>query len=141
MLPVVTFRHRLENANGRNWPGLIVIDPAAEMRAAVWAQEAFEANWKLNPWNLLRRTFTARGREEMEVMGHEIEVQTAVLLYGVDGLEYRSKEARVLSYYKGLWRNVAMQNRGRHITILMENVSQEALSWVKKNLAQIEKHA
>jgi hypothetical protein len=141
MLPVITLSKKLNGANGRNWPGIVIIDPAAEMRAAVWAQEMYEATWKLNPWNLLRRTFTARGREEMEIMGHEVEVQAAVLLYGVDAIEYRSLEVWALSHYKGLWRSIPVQDRPRHITGLMVDVSDKAKAWVQTNLDQIRRHA
>jgi hypothetical protein len=141
MLPVITIRRPLDGANGRNWPGVVVIDPAAEMRAAVWAQEVFESIWKLNPWNLLRRTFTARGREEMEVRGHEVEVQAARELYGVDAIEYRSLEAWALSHYKGLWRSIPVQDRHRHVTWMMEAVSDKAKAWVQANLDQIRRHA
>lgn len=74
MLPI-TILKRLKGANGRNWPGYVQIDPGAPMRAAVWAQEAWESRHKLNPVNLLRSRLSLRHRRRMEIMGHEVEVQ------------------------------------------------------------------
>jgi hypothetical protein len=33
-----TIEYPLKSANGRNWPGIVVIHPDAPFKAAVWAQ-------------------------------------------------------------------------------------------------------
>ena len=78
MIPI-TLTRSLRGANGRNWPGLVLLDPDAPLRAAVWAQEAYEARYKLNPINLIRVRLSKRARREMELMGHEIEAHAADL--------------------------------------------------------------
>ena len=85
-----------EGVNARNWPGVIHIDPDCERIGSVWAQERYEAGWKLNPWNLLRFRFSKETRIEMELMGHEVEVQAALMFYGRDPKIVRFAEAHAL---------------------------------------------
>ncbi|MGR3463611.1 hypothetical protein [Limimaricola sp.] len=129
----LTFTRRLKRGNARNWPGVIVIDPRAPCPAAVWAQECYEAEHKLDPINLLRVAFSKRARREMEIMGHEIETQVAVRIYGKPRLIYRAKEAKALTKYpefKG-W----SQER---ILAAMRAESGRARQWVSRNMGRIE---
>ncbi|MDS9468592.1 hypothetical protein RGQ15_13565 [Paracoccus sp. MBLB3053] len=103
MFPIV-IRRRLEGANGRNWPGLVLLDPSAPYPAAVLAQEAWEAMHKLNPANLLRIRISPDWRRDFEIMGHEVEVQAAALLHGVSAPAYRAREAETMrAGYAGLF--------------------------------------
>lgn len=86
--------------NARNWPGFIKIRPGLHHFAAVWAQEAYEASWKLNPINMLRFLFSKNARIDMEIMGHEVEVQTALMFYGANAPAKRSAEAHALEGYE-----------------------------------------
>ena len=132
----LTFTRRLKRGNARNWPGVIVIDPRAPCPAAVWAQECYEAEHKLNPMNLLRVAFSKRARREMELMGHEIETQVAVRVYGKPRLIYRAKEAKALTKYpefKG-W----SQER---IHAEMKAKSVKARRWVERNIERIKDQA
>lgn len=125
------FKRRLKNANGRNWPGIVVINPDAPYPAAVLAQEWWEAMHKLNPLNLLRVLLSSSARRKMEIMGHETEVQAAAELYGLDALDYRRKEARAMkSGYDGLFGAIPVDE----IEQGMRDRSGEALAWVTKRL-------
>jgi hypothetical protein len=117
----------LEGATGRNWPLLVVMEPDAPMYKAVLAQEIWESIHKTNPINLIR-TRSGKGAQELELMGHEVEVQVAVLLYGVKEHEYRKKEAESMkgySQFKG-W-DAARIEAG------MIEKTNAAQSWVARN--------
>ena len=92
MFPIVIEKN-LNGRNARNWPGVVLIDPDAHEPAAVAAQELYESRHKMNPVNLLRRTFDDDHRRDMEIMGHEVEVQASVLIYGADEASRRAREA------------------------------------------------
>lgn len=92
----LTIMRRLKSRNALNWPGLIILDPTAPMRAAIWAQELYESKLRMNPVNALRSMFLASFRRKMELTGHEIEVQAAVRFYGSDEVNHRWREARAL---------------------------------------------
>ncbi|MGR3593052.1 MAG: hypothetical protein ACU0B9_07055 [Limimaricola soesokkakensis] len=131
----LTFTRPLKRGNARNWPGVIVMDPDAPLPAAVWAQECYEAEWKLNPVNMLSVAFSRSARREMEIMGHEIEVQVAVRLYGRRAGIYRTEEARALTAYpefKG-WTQA-------RIEAAMIGKRGEAARWVEQNLETIRRH-
>jgi hypothetical protein len=124
--PIVK-REKLKGANGRNWPLLVIMDPDASMYKAVLAQEIYESIHKTNPINLLK-TRSGKGAQELELMGHEIEVQVAVLLYGVKEHEYRKREALSMKGYK--------QFKGwdaERIEAEMQKKTNEAKKWVSKN--------
>lgn len=135
ILPITRLK-RLTGANGTNWPGLVLLDPDAPLRAAVWAQEAYEARYKLNPINLVKVRLSRRARRRMEIMGHEVEVQAAALVYGesVEKSRYREISA-MLAGYDGLFRG---QTRGQ-LRAAMEAVSDDASRWVRRNRKQIER--
>lgn len=135
MLPI-TLTRRLKGKNGTNWPGLVLLDPDAPLRAAVWAQEAWEAMRKLNPIALVKVRLSRRARRRMEIMGHEVEVQAAALVYGesVEKSRYREISA-MLAGYDGLFRG---QTRGQ-LRAAMEAVSDDASRWVRRNRNAIER--
>ena len=103
----ITIEYPLKSANGRNWPGIVVIHPDAPFKAAVVAQEAYEAQAKLNPLTLLRTRLSKSARRDMEITGHEIEVCAAVEFYGVDEGVYRAREvAQMHRGYDGLFKHM-----------------------------------
>ncbi len=98
VLPI-TFIRKIDGANGRNWPGIVHLDPRAKWPAAVWAQEAWESLIKMHPAGLLRRTVSSgdvkrKMRRAREIIGHEVEVQAARVIYGLRVEDYRYREAR-----------------------------------------------
>lgn len=135
MLPI-TLTRRLKGANGRNWPGLVLLDPDAPLRAAVWAQEAYEARYKLNPINLIRVRFSKRARREMEIMSHEIEAHAAAVVYSRSLAAYRRAEATAMrDGYDGLFSAVPTVA----IVEAMTARRTEAARWVRRNLRKIER--
>ena len=105
-----TIEYPLKSANGRNWPGIVVIHPDAPFKAAVVAQEFYEARAKLNPLTFLRTRLSKAARRDMEITGHEVEVQAAVEFYGVDESVYRAREAAQMQRgYDGLFRGMTAQ--------------------------------
>ena len=103
----ITIHYPLKSANGRNWPGIVVIHPDAPFKAAVVAQEYYEARAKLNPLTLLRTRLSKSARRDMEITGHEIEVQAAVAFYDADEGAYRAREvAQMHRGYDGLFKHM-----------------------------------
>ena len=134
MIPI-TLTRSLRGANGRNWPGLVLLDPDAPLRAAVWAQEAYEARYKLNPVNLIRVRFSKRARREMEIMSHEIEAHAAAVIYARPLAAYRRAEAAAMrSGYDGLFASMPPDA----IYEAMADRAAEAARWVRRNLRKIE---
>ena len=134
MFPI-TIRRKLKSANGRNWPGVVILDPDCPLPAAVLAQEAWEAMHKVNPINLMRVTFSKRHKRRMEVMGHECEVQAAALIYRKPVDEYRRAEAgRMLAGYDGLF-----TGSRAGLIAAMEARSDDARRWVRKHIKQLER--
>lgn len=106
----IVIHKELNGANGRNWPGFIILNPNAKFPAAVFAQEYYESLHKLNPINLLAVKFNKDARREMEIQSHEIEVMTAFLIYDADPNHYRFKEATAMTKgYDGLFKNYSVQ--------------------------------
>lgn len=86
------------------WHGLIVMRRSAPRPETVWAQEFYEVRRKLRrPWETVLRVFLSDRRDwlgrNLELMGHEIEVQSAVLIYGGAASAHRRREARALARY------------------------------------------
>ncbi len=134
-LPVTRLK-RLTGANGTNWPGYVQLDPDAPHRAAVWAQEAWEAMHKLNPINLIRVRLSRRARRRMEIMGHEVEVQAAALVYARSLAAYRRAEATAMrDGYDGLFSAVP----AAAIVEAMAARGTEAARWVRRNRNAIER--
>jgi len=95
---------RIEDANGKNWPGYFIVNPELKYRAGIWAQEYFEARIRflLFPLNVLvpiGRKFPIFGFFERwyEIKGHEIEVQANVMIHHMDEDSYRYDEADALA--------------------------------------------
>jgi len=98
LLPIIIHKDNLKNdANGRNYVGLVYINHTRPCWKAVLCQEIYEAMLKLNPIRFFRVLFNESHKLEMELYSHEIETQAAVYLYGVEEEDYRWKEAYVIS--------------------------------------------
>lgn len=124
-LPLVE-KGTIKGANGRNRPLHVIIDPTVPYYKAVLAQEIWESVYKTNPINLIRSR-SKKGQREMELMGHEVEVQAAVLLYGVAEASYRKIEAEVMQRgYSGLFRGVDVETE-------MAKRRKKAADWVREN--------
>lgn len=133
MIPITIWR-KPKGANARNWPGVTMVDPDHPRRAAIWAQEAWESTWKMNPLNLIDRLLSKAARREMEIMGHEVEVQAAKLVYGDAAGPYRLKEAMSLEKnYGGLFKGRDVMA----IQLAMLKCQPEARAWVLENLDRI----
>ena len=120
--------------NARNWPGFIKIRPDLPQFAAIWAQEAYEASWKLNPINMLRFLFSREARIDMEIMGHEIEVQAALRFYGADADKRRHEEARALLSYGDFRKHTYAE-----IYDKLAGVEKKADKWVVDHAGDIRK--
>lgn len=106
MLKPIILERNLDNANGRNWPGVVVLDRGYKFPAAVLAQEWYEAIYKLNPVNLIKIKTSKNALREMEIMSHEIEVRAEVLIYGSDTIAARNREVKsMINGYDGLFKN------------------------------------
>ena len=133
-LPVYTKLVKIDGANGRNWPGVVHLDPEAPYRAAVWAQEAYEAVHKLNPVNMLRSQLSKRHQRRMELMSHEIEVQAARIVYAKNSSAYRLREVMSLQRgYDGLFADIT-QVQIEHMMLANQDAANR---WVRQNLKQI----
>lgn len=129
MLPIVVTRP-LDGANGRNWPGLVILDPRAAYPAAVAAQEVWESRHKLNPLNLLRVRLSKSAQRAMELMGHEVEVQAVARFYDGNPAMHRRSEARaMLRGYGGLFRDWSETR----LIGEMERRTVKAARWVSDN--------
>lgn len=136
MLLPFTRLKAIRGANARNWPGFVLLDPDAPYRAAVWAQEAWESRYKLNPVNLIRSRLSRRYRRRMEIMGHEVEVQAAAQVYGRPARSYRTAEAaRMRAGYDGLFDGLT----AAQLIEAMLSVSADATRWVRRNRKSIER--
>lgn len=125
------------NSNGRNWPGIVFINPETLYPAAILAQEWYESIFKLNPWNFIRTRIFESHRREMEIIGHEIEVQAANLIYNVSSTKYRNFEAQVMREgYDGLFMNMSHSE----IVKKMKNESDFAFNWVSDRLEDLKEY-
>tara|TARA_Y100000296_G_scaffold47694_1_gene54643 strand:+ start:143 stop:547 length:405 start_codon:yes stop_codon:yes gene_type:complete len=125
----------LDRGNARNWPGFIILDPDAPYPAAVWAQERYEAGWKMNPFHLIRFHASAKARRELEIRGHEIEVQAAHLLYDAPIRKTRQAEAAALTKYDDF--------KGRSEDWIFRQMRKEAdwaKAWVRDHEADIRQY-
>lgn len=130
----LTFERQLEGKNATNLPGVIFINPDQKFRAAVWAQEAYEAIYKLNPIGGASVKLDSSAKREMEIRSHEIETQVAVRLYNQDENEYRLHEAQVMQRgYGGLFSNSTVEQ----IVGRMKGETPFAKRWVDRNWGMI----
>ena len=136
MIFPLTIRRRLRRANATNWPGFIILDPAAPQPAAVWAQEAYEALHKLNPINLVLTRLSRSARREMEIMGHEVEVQAAVAVYGdVEGARRMREAVSMTPRYGGLFKSMGEKSLER----AMAARADDARRFVERHRRSIER--
>lgn len=131
-LPIVRWQS-IDGANGRNWPLYVIMDPEAPYPLAVLAQELFEAEYKINPLQLIY-TRTGEGARELELKGHEVEVQAAVRLYGASETAHRQSEAQALTTYPQFdgW-------GPDNIELGMMGHTSAAMRWVAKNIGRLER--
>lgn len=130
---LLTIFRGLTGRNGRNWPGVVMVDPDARYRAAVWAQEAYEAERKLNPAFTLRLLFSDSARRDLELTGHEVEVVAAARVYGLDRTQKRRAEAASLARNY----NEFEEWDESRIFAEMKMRTTEAEAWVARNLVRI----
>ena len=134
MFPIVIKSNSI-SSNGRNWPLVVVTRKDLSFPAAVIAQEIYESNWKTNPKNWLEY-FTDDGKRKMEILGHEVEVVTANLIYGVDIPSYRNREAYSMVRNYEIFKNCSVVG----VETAMLEVDQEAAEWVNNNLKRLRKY-
>ena len=134
MFPIVIKSNSI-SSNGRNWPLAVVIRKDLSFPAAVIAQEIYESNWKTNPKNWLEY-FTDDGKRKMEILGHEVEVVTANLIYGVDIPSYRNREAYSMVRNYEIFKNCSVVG----VETAMLEVNQEAAEWVNNNLKRLRRY-
>ena len=134
MFPIVIKSNRI-SSNGRNWPLVVVIRKDLSFPAAVLAQEIYESNWKTKPKNWLSY-FTGGGKRKMEILGHEVEVVTANLIYGVDTPSYRNREAHSMVRNYKIFKNWSVVG----VETAMLEANQEAAEWVNNNLKRLRKY-
>ena len=134
MFPIVIKSNSI-SSNGRNWPLVVVTRKDLSFPAAVIAQEIYESNWKTNPKNWLEY-FTDDGKRKMEILGHEVEVVTANLIYGVDIPSYRNREAYSMVRNYEIFKNCSVVG----VETAMLEVNQEAAEWVNNNLKRLRRY-
>ena len=134
MFPIVIKSNSI-SSNGRNWPLVVVIREDLSFPAAVIAQEIYESNWKTNPKNWLDY-FTDDGKRKMEILGHEVEVVTANLIYGVDIPSCRNREAYSMVRNYEIFKNCSVVG----VETAMLEVNQEAAEWVNNNLKRLRRY-
>ena len=134
MFPIVIKSNSI-SSNGRNWPLVVVTRKDLSFPAAVIAQEIYESNWKTNPKNWLEY-FTDDGKRKTEILGHEVEVVTANLIYGVDIPSYRNREAYSIVRNYEIFKNCSVVG----VETAMLEVNQEAAEWVNNNLKRLRKY-
>ena len=134
MFPIVIKSNSI-SSNGRNWPLVVVTRKDLSFPAAVIAQEIYESNWKTNPKNWLEY-FTDDGKRKMEILGHEVEVVTANLIYGVDIPSCRNREAHSIVRNYEIFKNCSVVG----VETAMLEVNQEAAEWVNNNLKRLRKY-
>ena len=134
MFPIVIKSNSI-SSNGRNWPLVVVTRKDLSFPAAVIAQEIYESNWKTNPKNWLDY-FTDDGKRKLEILGHEVEVVTANLVYGVDIPSYRNREAHSMVRNYEIFKNCSVVG----VETAMLEVNQEAAEWVNNNLKRLRRY-
>ena len=127
----------LDGRNATNNAFRVIVDRDAPFRAAIVAQEVWEAEQKQDPVHAVKIRLSDSERREMEIMGHEVEVQAAVLFYQQDAAAYRAKEAAAMQRgYDGLFRKMTPAQ----IVAAMERQSAKAARWVEKNRKRLDQH-
>ena len=135
-MPAITIRCENLGANAKN--SLFLIRMRKKVNGVyhtIWAQEKYELEHKRASFkNFFAYAFNKEFRQEIEIMGHEIEVQVAVQ-WGEDEARYRANEAFAISTYKQ-FKGVSVEN----ITRRLEAASIDAQRWIEGNKDEIAKH-
>ena len=128
-------------SNGRNWPGFFVVRRGLPYGGLpVWAQEYHEARAKWR-WFPVAVVLTLVGKlipawawyeRKLELMGHEIEVQTEAWLGG-DEAEVRHREAEALAKRYRAFKGWTVSQ----CLAALENRSAKAERWVKRYIPLI----
>ena len=127
----------LDGRNAKNNAFRVVIDPDVPFRAAVLAQELYEAEAKRDPVRAIEVRLDSSAERKLEITGHEVEVQAAALIYGQDEAAYRAKEAASMHRgYGGLFRDMPVAE----IIAAMEARKPTARQWVERNRVRLEPH-
>lgn len=140
MFPIVQYvNDDAFKANARNWPGFVQVKRNVPYRAAVVAQEAWESMHKMDPLKLFHRVFlrSDNDRREFEYMGHEIETQAALILYGARQVPYRTREAMSMrGGYDGIFNRISITDIEKE----MRARSPKAKLWIYANIDHLRKH-
>jgi len=141
LLPVTIWRGNLQ-ANGLNWPGLIVMRRGLRCPGAVWAQEYYEARmrWLLLPMEIAfvlgrlwpRLAFWERW---LEIRGHAVEAVAEARLHPAANInDLIEREAVGMMGYRAFrgW-------TGFQIAHAMRKQRGWAEEWVFANMDRIEK--
>lgn len=117
----------LDGRNAKSNAFRIVVDKDAPFRAAIVAQELYEAEEKQNPIRAVKIRLDNNEQRKLEIEGHEVETQAAVLIYEQNETAYRLKEATSMQRgYNGLFKRRAVTE----IAGAMEQYSVAAKQWV-----------
>lgn len=118
-----------EGVNARNWACRVQVKRSTKYRAAVVAQEAFEAMQKCG-FGIIRRIFRSKSdQREMEYMGHEIEVQAKIKFYRLHGPTARLHEAEDMQRgYDDLFAHMSTDEVGME----MAKRRTKAIEWVNR---------
>lgn len=130
ILPRVYFR-KLEGKNAQNSPWRVLIDRRAPYWRAILAQEVWESNHKRGAlWRPLRLFRMLFRREEfdqdLEIMGHEVEVQAAAVFFGLGQAQYRAAEARAMAAHYPQFEGWPPER----IVLWMEHQTRPARKWL-----------
>ena len=125
------YHRKLDGANGRNNAFRVIMDPDAMWWRAVLAQEIWESNHKrgalVRPWRLFRMLFRRREfKQELELMGHEIEVQAARRFYDADPKHHRKTEAEGMRRHYPQFRGWSAEQIERE----MRKRTDDAVRWL-----------
>lgn len=136
MIPIILKRD-LDGANGRNWPGLVILDPDCPRPAAVLAQEWWESIFKLNPLNLIQTRTSEAARRKMEIRSHAIEVAAEVLIYEANENATLHREARSMrAGYDDLFEDMSVSA----VVAAMVKERRDAHAWVKARIEKLERY-
>ena len=124
-----------DNVNARNNSFRIAMNKKCENQIAVLAQELYELKLKRNFFMLFGVSFIRRLEMQMEIMGHEIEVQAMKWAYNYtpqEAREYRKEEAYALTHYDA-FKGIPEED----ILEMMIKKSTEAEKWLNKNKKKV----
>lgn len=136
IFPITKWYDDLDGKNASNNVFLIKMQKGLKYPKAIWMQEYYEARLKRNPINALRSLFSKSFQRKMEIFSHEVEVQSAVLVYGVNRAEYRRKESIAMKYgYNGVFSCMELED----IQDAMLSVSPKAAAFVYDHFNSMDK--